>query len=188
MDIALTMWPGRSESSGLAESAELTAARRGEPAALESLYRRHARMAYSLALRITGQPDRAEDAVQDAFLRAFERLDGFRGDAPFGAWLKRLVANAAIDRLRLERRQPESETPIEALVGSAVHPDRQLDALGLLARLSPEARSVIVLHDLEGYSHAEIAASFGFRESWSKSILSRARARLSQWLDAEDAA
>jgi len=188
MDIAISMLDARPEPVQAGDEALLAAARRGEPAALDSLYRRHARQAFSLALRITGQHDQAEDAVQDAFLKAFERLDGFRGDAPFRAWLKRLVVNAAIDRLRLQRRLQLDATEVDSLAGSCTSPERGMDALGLLARLSPAARSVVVLHDLEGYSHAEIAASFSMTESWSKTLLSRARMRLKQWLNEETSA
>lgn len=173
---------GVGEGDDRDEADSLAAARRGDPAALTQLYRRHAAAAYSLALRITGQPDRAEDVVQDAFLRAFEGLRGFRGDAPFRAWLKRVVANIAIDRLRAERRLLSDPDRLDALVADGHGPERPLDALGLLARLAPAARTVLVLHDLEGYSHAEIAAACGHSESWSKSVLSRARTRLQTWL------
>ncbi len=166
------------------EASLLAAARRGENGALATLYRRHAGPAYSLALRITGHRDRAEDVVQDAFLRAFDRLGDFRGDAPFAAWLKRVVANIAIDRLRSERRWLAGDL-IEEQAAAGPGIEQPLDALGLLQRLSDAARTVVVLHDLEGYSHGEIAAAFGHTESWSKTMLSRARARLQQWLHQE---
>lgn len=187
MEMTFPMWIGGSDEGQLAESRLLAAARRGEAEALDGLYRSHARSAYSLALRITGQVDQAEDVVQEAFLRAFERLDGFRGDAPFRAWLKRLVVNASIDRLRAQRKLQLDEIDVDALAGAGLGPDRALDALGLLQRLTPTARSVMVLHDLEGYSHAEIAATFARTESWSKSLLSRSRARLQHWVNEESA-
>lgn len=182
MEIAIPMLRWRGDDGEHGEAGRLAAARRGEPEALSQLYRRHSAGAYSLALRITGHPDRAEDVVQDAFLRAFEGLGGFRGDAPFGAWLKRVVANIAIDRLRAERRLLSDPDRLDALAAEGGGPERPLDALGLLARLGPAARTVLVLHDLEGYSHAEIAAACGHSESWSKSVLARARARLQRWL------
>jgi len=180
------MWGfGSAETSGSSEQSLLASARRGDQDALAALYRRHSGAAYALALRITGHADRADDVVQDAFLRAFQRLDDFRGDAPFAAWMKRVVANIAIDRLRSERRWLADEACLEALVAPGDPVERPLDALGLLQRLGTAARSVVVLHDLEGYSHGEIAALFGHSESWSKSMLSRARARLLQWLNEE---
>ena len=86
------------------EAAMLARAQRGDSQALETIYRRYARAAYLTALQMTGRPANAEDAVHDAFIRAFERLSSFRGDAPFGAWLKRLLINVVIDKLRVERR------------------------------------------------------------------------------------
>jgi RNA polymerase sigma-70 factor (ECF subfamily) len=185
MQRTLPLWSWAGEAFPSGDSALLAAARRGEAAALDRLYRSHSRAAYSLALRITGQFDQAEDVVQEAFLKAFERLAGFRGDAPFQAWLRRLVVNAAIDRLRAQRRLQFDVVDVDELAAGSEGPEQPIDALGLLSRLSPAARSVMVLHDLEGYSHAEIAASFGHSESWSKSLLARARARLQRWLAEE---
>lgn len=163
----------------------LERARRGERAAFATLYDRYARAAYTLALRLTGRADAADDVVQEAFIKAMERIGSYRGEAPFGAWLKRLVANAAIDRLRLDRRWVDGsgiEEPVAAMA------EQRHDALGLMARLAPAARTVLVLHELEGYSHAEMAQLFGRSESWSKSLLSRAIARLRQSLEQEQAA
>ena len=165
----------------------LERARRGERPAFAAVYDRYGRAAYTLALRLTGRSDAAEDVVQEAFIKAMERIGSYRGDAPFGAWLKRLVANAAIDRLRVDRRWVEGdesllEEPVAAMA------EQRHEALGLLARLPPAARSVLVLHELEGYSHTEMAALFGRSESWSKSVLSRAIARLRQHLEQEQAA
>jgi RNA polymerase sigma factor (sigma-70 family) len=185
MESVISMWQF-GPAAAIDEQQLVSRARRGDPQALDALYRRHSASAYSLALRITGQPDRAEDVVQDAFLRAFERLGAFRGDAPFGAWLRRVVANIAIDRLRAERRLTSDPAAIDALVAPDVPVERPLDALGLLQRLSVSARTVVVLHDLEGYSHAEIAGLCGHTESWSKSVLSRARARLADYLQQQE--
>lgn len=169
------------------EPATLAAARRGERAALAAIYDRYGRAAYLLALRVTGRPDAAEDVVQDAFIKAMERVSSYRGEAPFGAWLKRLVANAAIDRLRLDRRWLGGDEALleEPVVAAA---EARHEALGLLARLAPAARAVLVLHELEGYSHPEMAALFGRSESWSKSVLSRAIQRLRRDLEQEEAA
>jgi RNA polymerase sigma-70 factor (ECF subfamily) len=163
----------------------LARARRGENSALEAIYRRFARSAFALALRIIGNPASAEDVAQDAFLRAFERIGSYRGDAGFGAWIKRLVVNAAIDRLRKDRRLVEGEAEIEALSSAADTAENAVEALGLLSRLSPQLRTVLWLHQMEGWSHAEIAAQFGNSESWSKSILARGLQRMRAWLQAE---
>ena len=118
-------------------------------------------------------------------MKAMENLAGYRGDAPFGAWLKRLVANCAIDRLRAERRW------VDVDIDAVLEPQReaaseaQVEALGLLARMSAPARAALVLHELEGYSHTELAALYGRSESYTKSLLSRAIARLRGLLEPE---
>ena len=170
-----------------AELDELTLARarRGDGAAFEAIYRCYARPAYSLALRLCGRPDLAEDVVQEAFLKAMEKLGGYRGEAPFGAWLKRLVANSAIDRLRLERRWVDPEFAGLGEPQQNAGSEAQVEALGLLSRMSAPARAALVLHELEGYSHTELAALFGRSESYSKSLLSRAIARLRGLLEPE---
>lgn len=166
-------------SSGFAtplDAAILAQALRGDPAAMESIYRLYAQPAFGLALRMLGRSATAEDAVHDAFVRALESLGSYRGDAPFGAWLKRLVANVAIDRLRSDQRWRPSEDALDAL--EAAPEPLAAEALGLLARLPARARSVVWLHAMEGFSHAEIGSRFGQTEGWSKSTLSRSLARL----------
>ena len=181
------MWRIGRPAAADSESQLIAAARGGDREALGALYRRHAGQAYSLALRISGDPDRAQDLVQDAFLRAFERLDRFRGDAPFGAWLKRILTNLSVDRARGDWRWVLDEERVDAAVAVAAETASQLDALGLLARLAPLSRMVLVLYEYEGYSHAEIAALLQRTEVWSKTTLSRARARLAGWLAEEGA-
>lgn len=162
------------------EASVLARAQRGDAAAFEQVYRCYARPAFGLALRILGRAAEAEDAVHDAFLRVFEKLGSFRGEAPFGAWVKRLVLNAAIDRLRAERRREGDAEPVDTLRALREDPAPLLDAQGLLARLAPRARAVVWLHQMEGWSHPEIAARFGQSESWSKSMLARSLERLRQ--------
>lgn len=165
----------------------LTRARRGDGAAFELIYRRYARAAYTLALRLCRRPDLAEDVVQEAFLKAMEKLTSYRGDAPFGAWLKRLVANSAIDRLRSERRWVDADFSVIAEPQQNAGSEAQAEALGLLARMSAPARAALVLHELEGYSHLELAALYGRSESYSKSLLSRAILRLRDLLEPDAA-
>lgn len=164
------------------DSEVLAAARRGEGHAFAALYGQYQRGAYNLALRILGDAAGAEDVVQDVFVRLFDSIRQFRGDAPFGAWLRRMIANATIDELRrrqwLELDDPavsEGEGP--TLGGLAEH---QADAWQMLMRLPPRARAVLVLHEVEGYTHKELGAMFAQSESYSKSILARAIRRLQQ--------
>jgi RNA polymerase sigma-70 factor (ECF subfamily) len=166
----------------------LARARRGENGAFEQIYRAYSRAAYTLALRLCARPDLAEDVVQEAFLKLIDKLSSYRGEAPFGAWLKRLVANSAIDRLRLERRWVDPEFPGFTEPQQDSGSETQVEVLGLLARMSAPARVALVLHELEGYSHPEMAALFGRSESYSKSLLSRAIRRLRDLLDDEAAA
>jgi len=187
MTTLLAMWGFGRAPPRDSDAQIIAAGRRGDKEALSALYRRNAGPAYSLALRLLGDADRAQDLVQDSFLRAFDRLDSYRGDAPFGAWLRRIVANLAMERLRSERRWLEDEVDLDLEPARSSDPAAQHDALGLLARLPAIGRSVLVLYELEGYSHKEIAALLQRTEMWSKTTLSRTRARLAALLDGEAA-
>lgn len=156
----------------------LVRAGRHDAAAQAEIYRLYVRAALALGVRMCGQLSHAEDAVHDGFLHAFDRLRSYRGDAPFGAWLKRIMVNTMIDRLRVEKRRAESTLDHDVAEPVGRDAARTIDAAGLLARLKPRARAVVVLHELEGYGHTEIAALFGQSESWSKSQLARSLAWL----------
>lgn len=164
------------------DEAKLAQARRDARDALAALYDQHGRAVYTLALRITANHAAAEDVLQDTFLRASQALASFRGEAPLASWLKRMAANGAIDYLRKQRRLG-SDDQIEAMAGSNIDLGAAADALGLLQRLAPQARSVLLLHEMEGYSHLEIAALFGKSQSWSKSLLARTVARMHSWIE-----
>jgi RNA polymerase sigma-70 factor (ECF subfamily) len=158
---------------------------RGDPAAVEQVYRRYAKACFNLALRIAGSEAAAEDVVQEAFLTLLRRARTLRDGEAFGGWLKRVVANQAIDYLRTRRLLDlESELGEGALDWRAAGSGNEADTaagLALLRRLlalPPAARSVLVLHEVEGYTHAEIAEMFGMTESFSKSLLSRTLRRL----------
>ncbi|MBS0556027.1 MAG: RNA polymerase sigma factor [Proteobacteria bacterium] len=158
----------------------LARAQRGDMAAFAQLYQRYARACFQLALRLTGQRQPAEDLVHEAFLKMMDTIGSYRGDAPFGAWFKRLVANTGIDWLRRQRHIAgvDAEEALEHASAMPVDTAGIVDADALLARLPPRARAIVVLHELEGYTHAELAALFGQSESYSKSILARALKRL----------
>lgn len=158
----------------------LAGLRRGERAALAAVFERYQRAAYNLALRMLGDGPAAEDVVQDVFLRLPGAAARFRGEAPFGAWLRRLVANGCIDEIRrrqwLDRDAPP-EDRVDPATGAGLA-EAQAEAWALLQGLPPKVRAVLVLNVVEGWTHAEIGAQFGQSESWSKSILSRALRRL----------
>ena len=159
----------------------LQRAQRGDRAAFEAIYRQYRRASYTLALRVLGEAAAAEDVVQEVFVRLFDSIKRFRGAAPFGAWLRRMVANATVDELRRRRWLDDSIEP-ETFAASAQIaglPEQQAEAWNLLQRVPPVARAVLVLHEVEGYTHKEMAQMFGQSESYSKSILARALRRLS---------
>ena len=174
---------GVAEFSGFAQDVDasvLARAQHGDMRAFAELYARFSGPCFNLVLRLVGGKSQAEDLVQEVFLKLFDTIRSFRGDAPFGAWLKRMAVNAAIDQLRSRRRF--SEVDPDAMFAGLATTDASItpsmDAWSLLQRLPPRARAVVVLHQLEGYTHSEIATLFRQSESYSKSILARALQRL----------
>ena len=157
------------------------AAQKGSDDAFAALVRLHQRRAYAVARAIVLSHEDAEDAVQDGFLHAFRALDRFRSDQPFGAWLNRIVANASLDLVRRRKVREADELPETVALpfrdpGEADELKRRLgDAL---ARLTDRQRSVIVLHDVEGYTHGEIGRMLGMPEGTARSDLHHARAAL----------
>lgn len=167
------------------ESDLVRKARRGDQKAFETLYHRHARAVYTLAFRLTGNAQTAEDVTQDAFLRMAQFLNGFRSDAPLRPWLKRVASNLAIDLLRkrkdlLASSWEEDDFPVVTVVLD------DPDLSSLMRRLPPLVRTLVWLHQIEGWSHQELAARFGKSPSWSKSIISRGLAHLRVGLDSHE--
>lgn len=174
---------GGAEPSGFAQRVDamiLARAQRGDMQAFAAIYSIFGRACYGLALRLTANAAQADDLVQEVFLKLIENIRSYRGDAPFGAWLKRLMVNATIDQLRQRKRVAEGDPDalFADLENAEPSPAENVDAWALLGRLPPRARTIVVLHQLEGYTHAELATLFGQSESYSKSILSRALQRL----------
>lgn len=166
--------PGAAEP----DEAELVRkARWGDRHAFAQLYAMHAKAIHALALRLTGNAATAEDITQECFLKMLQFLNGLRDDTPLRPWLKRVAANAAIDRLRRERRYVDDDNG-QDWPASGSGPATHAEALGILRRLPPVVRTVIWLHTMEGWSHPELGRRFRRSESWSKSIVSRELARL----------
>lgn len=166
-------------SSGFGQALDpitLKRAQRGDMNAFATIYERFGSACYNLALRVLGEPAAAEEVVQEVFLKMFTTLHSFRGDAPFGAWLKRMTANATIDVVRAGQRfrDVDVETVLEMMPTADDTAETSTDAWSLLMKLPERARAVLILHEVEGYTHAEMAAMFGQSESYSKSILARA--------------
>ena len=163
----------------------LQRAKQGDSAAMEAIYRLYSRPCYNLALRILGEAAAAEDVVQDVFLRMMDTIKGFRGDAPFGAWLKRMTANATIDVVRRNSRMDseDAEERIANTESGQAPAESGVDAWSLLMQLGPRARAIVLLHEMEGYTHKELSGLFGQSESYSKSVLARALKRLGMLAD-----
>jgi len=163
----------------------LAQARRGHLPACERIFRSFQQPAYSVAFRICQCPQTAQDVTQDAFITAFRKFRQYRGDAPLWSWLRRVVVNHAISSLRRQPGRIELELR-DCHAAAEAEPARiglAMDLEAALAVLDREDRAVVWLHDVEGYSHQEIADLFGMSQSFSKTRLSRARARLRQLLD-----
>lgn len=151
------------------------------------LYKLYSKAMYNVWYRITRNQDEAEDVLQESFISAFNNLDHYRGDATFGAWLKRIVVNKAINAVNKKKHEPlpeddhfdiaEEETPFE--YGDVLTVERVKHAI---SQLPDGYRTVLSLYLLEGYDHQEIAEIMGISESTSKSQLNRAKNKLRQHL------
>jgi RNA polymerase sigma factor (sigma-70 family) len=171
------------------EEAELVQrAKRGDVGAYEELVRMHQDIAARTAYVITGQAADAQDAVQEALVKAYRALGRFREDAPFRPWLLRIVANEAISRRRAVRRQAglaaraaEGRPPDDAVPspeGAALEQERHREVVAAVGRLRPEERLVIAYRYWFDLSEAEMAEALGCPRGTVKSRLSRAVARL----------
>jgi RNA polymerase sigma-70 factor (ECF subfamily) len=165
----------------------LSAARRGETRALEQVYRLFERPAYTLALRMLGDAEGARETVHDAMLHVLQRIGQFRGESPFWGWLRRIVVNQALMRLRherglvFERLADDADAPAEPAGLPAFTDSRHLERA--LQALPPLTRSVLWLYHVEEYTHQEIATLTGKSVSFSKSQVARGSSRLRALLD-----
>lgn len=167
------------------ERALVLSAQRGELEAFSELVRRHQRRAYAVARAIVITHEDAEDAVQDAFLHAYRALHRFLPDQAFGAWLHRIVSNASLDITR--RRKVRDADDLPETIASPFRDPAESDELRLrlrdaLAQLPVRQRSVIVLHDVEGFKHSEIGKLLGIPEGTARSDLHYARSALRRLL------
>lgn len=163
-------------------------ARNGDQSAFRELYDAHVDQVYRLCYRMAGEEDLARDFTQDAFIRAYRKLDQFRGDAAFGTWLHTIASSVSLNGLRKLDRHRKRERPLERAAfvprENGRPPDpwmrerlhRAVDGL-------PEIyRSVFVLYDVQGFTHEEIAGMLNVAEGTSKARLSRARSKLREAL------
>ena len=157
--------------------------REGSERAFLPLYDRHAPAMYALAYRLMGGRDHdAADVLQDAWLRVIPRLPRFRGDSSLRTWLCGFIVNCCRERFRGPLFESTEEMELVAAYGRHGGSD-PVDLERALAGLAPGYRAIVILHDVEGYTHREIAAALEIDEGTSKSQLSRGRQALRRRLD-----
>lgn len=154
------------------------------------LYEQYVERIFRLAARMTGDRSLAEDLTQDIFLRAFGRLRQFRGDAAVGTWLHRVAISVILNAIRTRRRAEQREvtlesTPAIAVTTSGLEPDTRQRVRAAVAALPPELRIVVLLYDVEGYAHNEIASLLAISSGASRTRLMRARQLLRATLPLE---
>ena len=159
----------------------------GDEVAFEALYRGNVGRVYGLCLRMLGEQVAAEELTQDVFVRAWQKLKLFRGDSAFSTWLHRLAVNVVLQHLRTRKRREarvKLTDDVTRLAGSTkpAPVGKRMDLEKALATLPDGARTVFVLHDIEGYKHAEIADMTGTAVGTSKAQLHRARKLLREVL------
>lgn len=169
------------------ESELISRVRAGEPAAERTLYDAHVDRVYRLAFRLAGDDELARDFTQETFIRAFERLGTFRGEARLSTWLHAIATTVSLNGLRKVKRFRTRETALEAADGVAgggrpAEPDLKTRLRDAIDALPDKYRTVVVMHDMEGYTHEEIAAALDMEVGTSKAQLSRARAKLRESL------
>jgi RNA polymerase sigma-70 factor (ECF subfamily) len=177
-------------------------ARAGDVDAFEHVYRQEVGRVYALCLRMTGDQTRARDMTQTVFIRAWDRLGTFRGDAKLSSWLHRIAVNEVLIEARTDRRRrarvvlaedeaksvPEDESgaqvhaPMKGGITLPVDTETRIDLERAIAGLPPGARTVFVLHDIEGYKHEEISRMTGSAEGTLRAQLHRARRLLMEAL------
>ena len=183
---------GSSEAMSIANDAGLVddvvrRAQAGDVDAFESLYRTHAAAIYALCRRMVGNDTEARELVQDVFVRAWERLTTFRGQSSLATWLHRLGTNVVLERMRSTKRDAlrliDGDDDTFGSHSTATRLDAAMDLDAALVQLPSGARTVFVLHDVEGYSHDEIALMTGIAAGTARAQLWRARRALMRLLD-----
>jgi RNA polymerase sigma-70 factor (ECF subfamily) len=159
----------------------------GDPAAQRELYDAHVDRVYRLAYRMTGDDQQAQDCTQDTFVRVFDRLAEFRGEAALSTWIHSVATSVVLNSLRTVKRIRGREVPEEAAVDLGhtpvrAEPDLKRRLRDAIESLPAKLRMVFVMHDVEGYTHEEIGGALGVPVGTSKAQLFRARARLRESL------
>ncbi|HEU4631075.1 MAG TPA: RNA polymerase sigma factor [Gemmatimonadaceae bacterium] len=160
----------------------------GDRRAARVLYDAHVLRVHRVAYRLTGDEPLAQECTQEAFVRAFTRLDRFRGDAALGTWLTRIAVTVSLNAIRRRRRRGDREVGLDEVVqlhaseAPAIEPDLRERVARAIDALPEIYRTTVVLHDVEGYTHAEIASVLGVPEGTCKTRLFVARRKLREML------
>jgi RNA polymerase sigma-70 factor (ECF subfamily) len=165
----------------MVEADYIQRAQRGDGDAVRELYRRYAPRVYAVVRRLAGDDALAEDWAQEAWVRAIRALPRFRGDARFSTWIHRIAVNSALHGRRWRERRVRNEVALPTVVPVPPQGEHTVLRLSLeqaLQSLPDGMRQVLVLHDIEGYTHEEIADLLGVTPGTSKSQLFKARARM----------
>ena len=175
----------------MTESQVIRQAADGDGRAIRTLYERYAPRVFAVVRRIAGDDELAQDYAQEAWIRAIRALPSFRGDARFSTWLHRIAVNSALQALRKADTRKKREAPFPAEVpvgprGGDTLLQRRLE--GAMDTLPDGMRQVLILHDVEGYTHEEIGDALGISAGTSKSQLFKARAKMRDLLAALDGA
>jgi RNA polymerase sigma-70 factor, ECF subfamily len=160
-------------------------AQEGDPRAIRELYRLYSPRVYAVVKRLAGDDALAEDWAQEAWVRIFRALGTFRGEARFTTWLHRIAVNSALHGKRWRDRRTIREAPLEDTIPMRIVTEDALLRVKLeraIASLPERMRQVLVLHDVEGYTHEDIAEFLGVTAGTSKSQLFKARARMRELL------
>lgn len=167
------------------DRADVRLAQGGDTAAFERIYRRHTARIHTLCRRMLS-PEEADDLTQEVFIRAWQKLSLFRGDSAFGTWLYRLAVNLILARRQTfaarRSRFDAGDADVIPLPARSERPDLRVDVDAAIRTLPRGARDVFVLHDVEGYTHEEIAGMLNVTAGTSKSQLHRARMSLRKYL------
>jgi len=168
-----------SASPAAVVSADVESAASGDRRAFERLYRAHVDRVFSICVRMLGDRTFAEEVTQDVFIRVWEKLPGFRGEAAFSTWLHRVAVNVVLTRRKLAAlqrdRTVDDEDAIDAVPAQPASVGDRLDLEAAIAGLPRGARRICVLHDVEGFTHEEIGEQLGITGGGSKAQLHRAR-------------
>lgn len=157
----------------------------GDPAAQEAVYRAFEAPVFNLARRICRTTEDAEDVLQETFLEVFRSIGSFRGEGSLWGWVRSIAASKALMRLRRNKYRETDELQDDVVPIRREDTALRMDLEAALERLNPVSRAVVWLHDVEGYTHEEIARLMDKTASFSKSQLARAHARMRRWLGEE---